>query len=162
TTEPLGQRMFKARLNILSLLNTKDYQTEDLKAVQQDMRQSLKTDVRSMNKDNFIVRSEVEHVEHFQNDEACDNLDDLAIGRLREHISKLPNELESETLEAKLFDMLCYNIELAVLNKNDKAVTAYAKKVIEIASKLEIKENIPVVAVQIRLIQELQTEAYWE
>lgn len=162
TTEPLGQRLFKARLNILSLLNAKDYQKEDLKAVQQDMRQSLQTEVKSMNKDNFIVRSELEHVEYFQNDAAWDNLDDLAIGTLREHISKLPNELESETLEAKLFDMLCYNIELAVLNKNDKAVTAYAKKVIEIASKLETKENIPVVAAQINLIQELQTEAYWE
>lgn len=162
TTEPLGQRLFKARLNILSLLNAKDYQTEDLQAVQQDISQSLKTEVKSMNKDNFIVRSELEHVEHFQNDEAWDNLDDLAIGTLQEHISKLPNELESETLEAKLFDMLCYNIELAVLNKNDKAATTYAKKIIEIASKLETKENIPVVAAQINLIQEIQTEAYWE
>ncbi|MBD0137720.1 hypothetical protein IAF30_21215, partial [Acinetobacter baumannii] len=39
TTEPLGQRLFKARLNILSLLNAKDDATEELKAVQQDMRQ---------------------------------------------------------------------------------------------------------------------------
>lgn len=81
---------------------------------------------------------------------------------MREHISKLPNELEAETLEAKLFDMLCYNIELAVLNKDAKAVLAYANKVIEIASKLESKENIPVVAAQIKLIQDIQTEAYWE
>ncbi|SSS37981.1 Domain of uncharacterised function (DUF3559) [Acinetobacter baumannii] len=58
--------------------------------------------------------------------------------------------------------MLCYNIELAVLNKDAKAVLAYASKVIEIASKLESKENIPVVAAQIKLIQDIQTEAYWE
>ncbi len=99
------------------------------------MRQSLQTEVKSMNKDNFIVRDELEYVEQFQKDEAWNNLDDLAIGTLREHISKLPNELEAETLEAKLFDMLCYNIELAVLNKDAKAVLAYANKVIEIASK---------------------------
>jgi type I restriction enzyme R subunit len=105
TTEPLGQRLFKARLNILSLLNAKDDATEELKAVQQDMRQSLQTEVKSMNNDNFIVKSELEHVEHFKNDDAWNNLDDLAIGTLREHISKLPNQLEPETLEAKLFDM---------------------------------------------------------
>ena len=161
TTEPLGQRLFKARLNVLSLLNSPDYQTEEMKAVQQEMRQSLQTEVKSMNKDNFIVKSEIEHVENFKSDTAWDNLDDLAIGTLREHISKLPNELESEPLEAKLFDMLCYNLELAVLEKY-KAIQVYANKVIEIASKLETKENIPVVAAQINLIQEIQTEAYWE
>ncbi|MFX6888003.1 type III restriction endonuclease subunit R, partial [Acinetobacter baumannii] len=90
TTEPLGQRLFKARLNIMSLLNAKDYQTEELKAVQQDVRQSLQTEVNSMNSDNFIVKSELEHVEHFKKDESWNNLDDLAIGTLREHISKLP------------------------------------------------------------------------
>ena len=133
-----------------------------MKAVQQEMRQSLHTEVRSMNKDNFIVKSEIEHVEHFKSDTAWDNLDDLAIGTLREHISKLPNELESETLEAKLFDMLCYNIELAVLEKNNKAIQVYANKVIEISSKLETKENIPVVAAQIALIQDIQTVEYWK
>ena len=162
TTEPLGQRLFKARLNILSLLNAKEYDTEELKAVHQNMRQSLQTEVKSMNNDNFIVKSEIEHVEHFKNDDAWNNLDDLAIGKLREHISKLPNQLEPETLEAKLFDMLCYNLELAVLEKNSKAIENYANRVIEIASKLESKENIPVVAEQIALIQDIQTVEYWK
>lgn len=162
TTEPLGQRLFKARLTVLSLLNSPNYQTEEMKAVQQEMRQSLQAEVKSMNTDNFIVKSEIEHVEHFKNDTAWDNLDDLAIGTLREHIARLPNELESETLEAKLFDMLCYNIELAILEKNTKAIQVYANKVIEIASKLETKENIPVVAAQIVLIQDIQTVAYWK
>ncbi|ENW09358.1 type I restriction-modification enzyme R subunit C-terminal domain-containing protein [Acinetobacter pittii] len=162
TTEPLGQRLFKARLNILSLLNTKDFDTEELKAVQQDIRQSLQTEVKSMNNENFIVRSELEYVEYFKNDDAWNNLDDLSMGILREHISKLPNELEAETLEAKLFDMLCYNLELAVLAKNNKAIQTYANKVIEVASKLETKENIPVVAAQITLIQEIQTAEYWK
>ena len=162
TTEPLGQRLFKARLNILSLLNAKEYDTEELKAVHQNMRQSLQSEVKSMNNDNFIVKSEIEHVEHFKNDDAWNNLDDLAIGKLREHISKLPNQLEPETLEAKLFDMLCYNLELAVLEKNSKAIENYANRVIEIASKLESKENIPVVAEQIALIQDIQTVEYWK
>ncbi len=60
-----------------------------------------------MNNDNFIVKSELEHVEHFKNDDAWNNLDDLAIGTLREHTSKLTqSNLKPETLEAKLFDML--------------------------------------------------------
>ena len=162
TTEPLGQRLFKARLNIMSLLSSQDDQTKELKAVQQDLRQSLQTEVQSMNNENFIVKPELEHVEHFKKDESWNNLDDLAIGTLREHISKLPNQLEAETLEAKLFDMLCYNLELAVLEKNNTVMQGYANKVIEIASKLESKENIPVVAEQIALIQDIQIVEYWK
>lgn len=161
TTEPLGQRLFKARLNILSLLNTPDYQTEELKAVQAEVRDGLHAEVMAMNKDNFIVRSELKHVEHFKNKTSWEQLDDLAIGTLREHISKLPNELEQDSLEAKLFDMLCYNIELAVLENNAKAIEGYANRVIEIASKLETKANIPVIAAQIQLIQDIQTREYW-
>lgn len=56
------------------------------------------------------MKSELEHNNYFKTDDAWNNLDDLAIGTLREHISKLPNQLETETLEAKLFDMLLYQI----------------------------------------------------
>ncbi|MCF9046588.1 DEAD/DEAH box helicase family protein [Acinetobacter nectaris] len=164
TVEPLGQRLFKARLNILHLLNSNNTTMEDaeLQIAQTDFRQGLQNEVKSMNQDNFLVKAELEHVEHFQQDQAWENLDELAVATLREHISKLPNELESESLEAKLFDMLCYNIEIAVLEENGKILQAHANKVIEIASQLESKENIPVVAAQINLIQELQTEDYWQ
>src|SRR5690606_22049615 len=91
-----------------------------------------------------------------------DNLDDLAIGALREYISKLPNEVESDPLGAKLFAMLCYNIELAVLEKNTKAIQGYGNEVIEVATKLHTNKRNTDVAAQIILIQEIQTEAYWE
>ena len=93
--------------------------------------------------------------------EAWENLDDLAMGTLREHISRLPNELPKETIEAKLFDMLCYNLELAVLEKNSKALDAYANRVVQIAAQLESKSNIPVVAPHLALIQDIQSQDYW-
>ncbi|OTG96020.1 restriction endonuclease subunit R [Acinetobacter sp. ANC 4654] len=170
TVEPIGQRLFKARLNIMSLLKAPDYkqknqlneqQSKDLNAVQTDLCEGLRTEVAAMNQENFIVKTELEHVEKFKTAEAWENLDDLAMGTLREHISRLPNELPKETIEAKLFDMLCYNIELAVLEKNSKALEAYANRVIQISTQLETKSNIPVVAPHIALIQEIQSPEYW-
>lgn len=58
--------------------------------------------------------------------------------------------------------MLCYNLELALLEKNNRAIESYANRVIEIASKLESKENIPIVAEQMALIQDIQTVEYWK
>src|SRR5690606_17973785 len=89
TVEPIGQRLFKARLNIMSLLNAPDYkqknqlneqQTQKLKAVQTELCEGLRAEVAAMNKDNFIVKTELEHVEKFKTAEAWENLDDLAMG----------------------------------------------------------------------------------
>ena len=57
--------------------------------------------------------------------------------------------------------MLCYNLELAVLEKNSKALEAYASRVVQIAAQLELKSNIPVVAPHLALIQEIQSQDYW-
>lgn len=162
-TEPISQRLFKARINILTLLRADDYQLDEtLKEVKEDFKAALHSEVKSMNPQNFIVRTELEHVEKFQNRESWDQLDDLDIATLRDNISKLPAELPSDNLEAKLFDMLCYNLELSVLENNIKSKENYAAKIINIASLLEDKSNIPSVAKQIHLIYEIQSAEYWE
>ena len=163
SVEPISQRLFKARLNILGMLSSDANQTHvENQAVALDIRNGLHAEVKSMNKDNFIVRTELEHIERFEQAENWHHLDDLALGVLRERISKLPSQQEPEPLETKLFDLLCLNLELAVLQNSNNAVEAYKARVMEIASKLEAMDNIPVIAAQMVLIQEILTEAYWQ
>ena len=159
--EPISQRLFKARVNILNLLNAPDHQMKDSETLREEIKETLHTEVSAMNTNNFIVRTELEHVEHFQTKEAWENLDEIAIATLREQISKLPSELPQDSLEAKLFDMLCYNLILAIIEKN-QPIDGYSVKIMDIASLLEEKANIPVVAAQIELIQSIQTETFWE
>ena len=159
--EPISQRLFKARVNILNLLNSPDYQLADAETMREEIKEILHLEVAAMNTDNFIVRSELEHVEHFQVKESWDTLDEIAVATLREQISKLPSELPQDSLEAKLFDMLCYNLMLAVIEQN-QPIDIYSGKIIEIAALLEEKANIPIVAAQIELIQDIQTESFWE
>lgn len=161
-TEPLGQRLFKARLNLISLLNSLPASSSEYKNMQDALKHSLHNEVASMNPNNFIVRTELEHVEHFKDRNAWQDLDDLAIGTLSNHLSKLPNQLPAEPLEAKLFDLLCYNTQLAILNKNAVLLQSYSVKFIEIAAQLECKANIPIIAAQIQLIQEMQMANFWE
>src|SRR5690606_22271354 len=168
--EPLGKRLFKARLDVLTLLaspqqnhgqdnrhaseNLREYGKFD--AFRQELTDDLHQEVAAMNLDNFIVRTEREHVAKFADRAAWDKLNDTALGDLRAHVAGLPSEREAEHITAKLFDLICLNLQLALLQTTSDFVY-YRDKVIELAHQLEGMESIPAVRAELALIQELQT-----
>ncbi len=173
--EPLGKRLFKARLDLLTLLRTPSLpgtpqqpgvqeqlapyaQTTDL---QNTLTDGLHGEVAAMNQDNFIVRTELEHVQKFAERERWNELGDDAIGQLRNHVAGLPSQLESEHISARLFDLLCVNLQLALLQK-ERSFAKLRDRVIELAAHLEACANVPAVQAELALIQEVQTEGYWE
>lgn len=171
--EPLGKRLFKRRLELTALLAepaaiqpgkggvaepVKDY--EVLGGLRSALVDHLHQEVQAMNTDNFIVRGEREHVVRFADRKAWDGLDELAYADLRDHVAGLPTELEGEHITAKLFDLVCLNLQLSLV----KSTTDFASlrdKVIDIASELETKDTIPAIKAELALIQEVQTESYW-
>lgn len=166
--EPLGKRLFKARLSVLSLLRAPDatlpadpVQQAAVQQLANSLTDSLHHEVASMNQANFIVRTELKHVEHFARRESWDTLDETEIGDLRAHVAGLPSELPGEHITAKLFDLLCYNTQIAILQKS-RELAAYRKKLQEIAAQLETKQNIPGVAKHIVLISSIQTDEFWQ
>ncbi len=65
------------------------------------------------------------------------------------------------TEEAKRFDLLMFSLELALL-KGSKRFDMLRKQLREIASALEEQTGIPAIAHQAALIEEIQTEQWWE
>ena len=160
--EPIAQRVFKERLSLLSFLNNAADLTDESKTFAEEIKQTLMANVTSLQENNFIVRGEFEHVQRFKKADSWSKLDDLDIGILKDHIAHLPMVQESEPLQTKLFDLLCYKMQLAWLKNAASDFESYKTKVIEIASQLESKANIPAVAAHIVLIQDLLDDAYWE
>ncbi|KGM52503.1 restriction endonuclease subunit R [Lysobacter concretionis Ko07 = DSM 16239] len=171
-SEPLGKRLFKRRLELVALLPTDpdekpkwaadgvpDYGS--LPLLRHALVDQLHGEVAAMNLDNFIVRTELEHVTRFAERGQWDALDDTAIVELREHVAGLPSEQEAEHITAKLFDLVCVNLQVALIKATGDFIT-WRDKVIGIASDLETKDTIPAVKAQLALIQELQTEAFWQ
>src|SRR5436190_13729855 len=73
----------------------------------------------------------------------------------------LPSELDSDDEEAKRFDLLMLNLQLAQL-RSEPGFPRLRDKVIAIAGLLEEKASIPMVQQQMVLIQEIQTDEWWE
>ena len=65
------------------------------------------------------------------------------------------------TEEAKRFDLLMFSLELALL-KGSKRFDTLKKQLLEIASALEEQTGIPAIAAAAVLIEEIQTDHWWE
>ena len=170
--EPLGKRLFKARLDLLALLASgKTHQPAGIAEesskydafvqLRGDLTNELHDEVAAMNLDNFIVRTELEHVTRFAERDVWNTLDDAALGDLRAHVAGLPSERAAEHITAKLFDLVCLNLQLAMVRSTNDFMV-YRDKVIELASQLEVMEAIPEVHKQLALLQDVQTEEYWQ
>jgi len=165
--EPLGKRLFKRRLELLELLPADRSVADDHARYEEegDIRGGLIThlhgEVAAMNTANFIVRTELEHVVRFADRAQWDELGPTALVELRDHVAGLPSEQKPEHITAKLFDLTCLNLQIALLKASGDFIR-WRDKVIEVAGELEAKEAIPAVKAQLALIQEIQTEAFWK
>ena len=68
-----------------------------------------------MNLDNFVVRPKRRLVEKYARAEAWTALTEESLAELAQEVDGLPSEQDPEDEEAKRFDLLMLNLQLAVL-----------------------------------------------
>ena len=114
-----------------------------------------------MNIENFVVRPQRRLVEKYAQPEAwlAMSLEDMAT--LSGQVAGLPSELETEPEETKRFDLLVLKLQLALL-REEPAFTRPREQVKEIAGALTEKTAIPMVNAQMLLIQDVQSDMWWQ
>ncbi|MBC8018232.1 MAG: DUF4145 domain-containing protein, partial [Verrucomicrobia bacterium] len=159
--ESLGKKIFKQRLNLLLLLQQPDIPAGDgLQRLRGSIEDVLHGEVTLMNPDNFIVRPHRRHLEKYSVREQWNKLNAEDALEVTLHLAGLPAELPQEDETTKRFDLLLLNLQLALLEKS-ASFARYRDKVMEISARLEGKGTIPMVAQQMELILDLQTESWW-
>src|SRR5206468_1574090 len=99
--------------------------------------------------------------EKYAKAEAWAALSAEALSELSQEVAGLPSELEPEREEAKRFDLLLLNLQLAHL-RSEPGFERLRDQVKEIAGLLEEKSAIPMVRDQMPLIQDVQTDEWWQ
>ena len=154
---PIGERLFVTRVELVGALQSAD---EPHPAILSDVKTRLFDEVRGMNLENFLVRSKRRSVEKFQKPETWDAIDLDAQITLNEEIAGLPTSFEDDPLPAKQFDLLILNAQLLLL-QGDAEFSALQRRIIKFASALETLSNVPVVAREMPLILDIQTDDFW-
>jgi type I site-specific restriction endonuclease len=174
----LSERLFAARLDLVRALDRAEPPRDGLSAgeqapydagdaapseaeIQADALKMLKQMVGGLNPDNFIVRQNRRIVEKWSSDQAWNHLGDEERTELLDVIAPLPSSQTLGTEEAKRFDLLMFQLELALL-RGSQRFTALKKQLIEIAAALEAQTGIPAIAQQAVLIEEIQSDPWWE
>ncbi len=175
----LSERLFAARLDLVRALDERRVELDGFSAGEQEafetgseaapseseVRDSalkvLRETITGLNLDNFLVRQKRRVVEKYQDDSAWTRLDDAAREELVDEIAPLPSSRELGTEEAKRFDLLMFQLELALL-RGSKRFGALKKQLLEIASALEEQTAIPGIAARAELIEAIQTPEWWE
>ena len=173
--DSLGKRLFNTRLELIGELDrghtaagvavgepTATYgdprTTREVRAATTEL---LQREVAAMNLDNFVVRPHRQLVEEYAKPEAWTALSPQALAELSDGIAGLPAEIDQENEEAKRFDLLVLSLQLALL-RSELRFARLRSRVEQIAGLLEEKSAIPMVQARMALIQEVQTDEWWQ
>ena len=161
--EPLSRKLFTARLDLIAELDRQGSVVGAAESgeLRQDTASMLHGVVASMDMDNFVIRPKRALVERFAKADAWDMLGKADLHDLASEVAGLPSDVETEDEEAKRFDLLMLNLQLAML-RNEPRFSKLRGHVIEIAGLLEEHATIPMVKEQLVLLEELQSEEWWE
>jgi type I restriction enzyme R subunit len=164
--QSLNAKLFLRRLELHSGLGEQQANLREsippqsLTELRSSIGDTLHKEVSAMNINNFVVRPFRQQVERFSNREFWNNLSAEDYVEAGKHLAGLPSAQDSEDELAKRFDLLMLNLQLATL-RSEPGFERLRKEVMAIASKLEEKQNIPMVQQQILLVQDLQREDFW-
>jgi type I restriction enzyme R subunit len=189
--ESLAKKLFVSRVELIGELDKKDKKEDaaeaqhgeytqlptrvlhvgeagsavDLEAEHRNLRKDVAArlceEVAGMSLDNFIVRPRRRLVEKYAKPDAWKALGLDEQTELRDEVAGLPSGLVDDDLAAKEFDLLILKTQLAVL-RADHAFDGLQRKIREIAGLLEEISNVPMVERELELIQEIQTDAFWQ
>jgi len=159
----LRQRLFTNRVELLGAIDAQADAPEDeaLQGLRGEVASRLRDEVAGMNPENFLVRPKRRLVEKYYQAETWGRLLREERAELNQYVAGLPSALDDNDTDAKQFDLLILNAQLSLL-QHDKSFTRHQQRIRETAALLEELRNVPMVAAEMELILELQTDSYWQ
>ena len=171
----LNKQLFTTRLDLIAELDNISPQPRSLSEVEgnefeepktnaelrSQLANLLYTEVAAMNSENFVVRPKRRFVEQYANSKSWQSLSDEDFITLNQEIAGLPSQLETEAEEIKRFDILVLKLQLAIL-RSHSSVKHLREQIKSLAGLLEEKSAIPLVQQHLPLIQDIQTDEWWQ
>ncbi|MDF3005083.1 MAG: type restriction enzyme EcoKI subunit [Oscillospiraceae bacterium] len=148
----LQERTFNIKLEMVYKLQELPFQTEALQAYRKELVQDLVTQVKALPRENFAVKQHLRIIDKYQSESDFNTLTYENTLQIAEHIAPLVPPTGDDSSAAR-FDMLLYQIELAILA--DKSAKRAKNDVARKATELSKYGSIPAIAQQKNLIEQI-------
>ncbi|WP_367350802.1 DEAD/DEAH box helicase family protein [Ottowia sp.] len=169
---PLSQRLFERRLELLAALDGRSGSQHEVKEqaqaspaltewrMREDVATMLQQIVAGMTLENFVVRPQRRWVETWARPEAWQRPTAEQLAEAAEHLAALPSSVRDDDEDAKRFDLLLLNLQLARL-RAEPGYERLRERVRQLADALLELTAIPAVREQQLLIEAVAGEEWW-
>jgi type I restriction enzyme, R subunit len=175
--EPLSQKTFKARLELLAVLDERLFSAQSLgtgqvseamkgyglteAAIRADTANHLHAIIAGMQIDNFVVRPQRRCVQTWSEATAWHNVSREQLAELAQHVSGLPSAVRDDDEDAKRFDLLMLRTQLGSL-RGDIGYARLREQVRSLADALSELGSIPDVNKHMVLIDAMTGDEWWQ
>jgi len=162
----LTQQIFEVKLEIAVMIRERidckrTESSEEQRQLAESYVKELHQSVAGLDQDRFVVKAKLKYVIEYAHAQRWQNLSKIDLLDINTHLSRLVLPRDGDDELARRFDVLLLNYQLALLT-NAYSTDIYINKISSVAKDLLKKLNIPAVAMQAPLLNELQTEAFWQ
>ena len=171
-SEPLSQKLFKARLELVGVLDARLEAGGALEgaaqsfaltetAIRGDTAGLLQRTVAGMSLDNFVVRPQRRHVEAWAQPGAWKRPSTEQLVEIAAHLSNLPSSVRDDDEDAKRFDLLMLNVQLCSL-RAEPGLARLQVRVQQLANALLELHSVPAVKTELLLIDAVAGDEWWQ
>ena len=159
TVTTLQERIFNIKVDLAYQLQGLTFQTEAFQKYRKELVKDLVTQIEALPRDNFAVKQHLYMIDKYQTEEDFVSLTYENTLQIAEHIAPLVLPTGDDVSAAR-FDMLMYQIELAMLT--EKSGRRAKNDVIRKAAELSKYGTIPAIAQQQEIIEHIIYDDYLE
>lgn len=157
----LTQQIFEAKLELAMLVREDAESSEEERALAESYITELQQTTATLDKSRFVVRAKLRYVVEYSEKARWQNLSKSDLLDINTHLSALALPAKEDDELAKRFDLLILNYQLALMTAA-YSTDRFIKQISGTAKALLKKQNIPAVAKQVHLLNELQVEQFWK
>ena len=157
----LTQQVFEAKLEVAMLVREKTDSSDEQRELATSYIDELHKSVSQLDRDRFVVKAKLRIVVEFSDHDRWLNLSKSDMLEINTDLSSLILPEKDDDELARRFDVLILSYQIALLS-GAYSTDRYIDKINALAKALIKKQNIPAVALQVPLLNDLQTEPFWK
>jgi type I restriction enzyme, R subunit len=157
----LTQQIFAAKLEVALLIRAKVDSTDEQRALATAYLDELQQLVSQLDRERFVVKAKLRAVVEFSDKARWQNLSRSDMLDINTHLSSLILPAKDDDELARRFDVLILNYQLGLLS-GAYSTDRYINQISRIAKDLLKKQNIPAIALQVPLLNDLQADIFWQ
>jgi len=157
----LTRQTFEAKLEIAVIIREQAGSSDEQRPLAESYVEELHQSVAGLDQNRFVVRAKLRFVIEYSDTKRWQNLSKGDMLDINLNVSGLVLPRDGDDELARRFDVLLLNYQLALLT-HAYSTDHYINKISGVSKDLLKKQNIPAVAMQAALLNELQTELFWQ